>query len=63
MACRIFPYMRCGKIQYCRIRKIPIDKTSQIPYTDTGIENSFAHQVAQGLRRVEKAKPPYFPQS
>ena len=63
MACRIFPYMRCGKIQYCRIRKIPIDKTSQILYTDTGIENGFARQSAQGVHRMERAKPPYFLQS
>ena len=63
MLCRNFPYMRCGKIQYCRIQKNPIDKLLEIPYTDTGIENGFARQVAQGLHHVEKAKPPYFLQS
>jgi len=63
MACRIFTYMRCRKIQYCRIRKNPIGKAFQITYTGTGIESDFAHQVAQGLHRMEKVKPPYFLQS
>jgi hypothetical protein len=61
--CRSFPDSECRKTQECRIRKNPIDKTFQIPYTHGGIENGFACQVVQGMHRVEKAQGPYFLQS